>query len=198
MQDAQPRDPQPPDPAAREPLPEAELRRRLAGVRLLVLDVDGVLTDGRVVYVGEEELQAFDVQDGYGLARLRRAGVRLAWITGRGCRATERRAGELGVEELHQRSGPKDRVLQEVQERLGIAVEETLAMGDDLPDLLLAERAGLFAAPANARPEVRARADVLTRASGGRGAVRELCERVLDAMGLTDPTGRLDTGEPGR
>jgi len=155
----------------------------LERARLLVLDVDGVLTDGRVVYAGSEELQFFDVQDGQGLAWLREVGVAVSWISGRGCEATRKRAEELGVVELHLRSGPKDEVLAGVQKRLGVDVEATVAMGDDVPDLLLARRAGVFAAPANARPEVRERADLVTRASGGRGAVRELCERILAARG---------------
>jgi 3-deoxy-D-manno-octulosonate 8-phosphate phosphatase (KDO 8-P phosphatase) len=158
-------------------------RARLAGVRLLALDVDGVLTDGRVTYVGDHELQSFCVQDGQGLVWLRKAGVELAWITGRGCQATERRAHELGVRELHVRSGPKDKVLADIQQRLGVTPDETAAMGDDLPDLGLAERAGFFAAPANARREVRARASLVTRASGGAGAVRELVEHILRAQG---------------
>lgn len=165
---------------------DPDLLRRLANVRLVALDVDGVLTDGRVVYVGDEESQAFDVHDGQGLAWLVRAGVQLAWITGRGCRATERRARELGVAHLCMRSGPKGPLLERIQAETGLIPEATLAMGDDLPDLALAERAGVFLAPANARPELRARADHVTRARGGRGAVREMCELVLAAQGHWD------------
>ena len=161
----------------------ASLEERLRAVRLVALDVDGVLTDGSVIYDGDRELQRFHVHDGAGLVWLVRAGVRLAWISGRGCDATRRRAEELGVDELHLGSGPKDVVLAGVQERLGIPVEETLAMGDDWPDFALARRAGLFACPADARPEVRDRADWIARANGGRGAVRELCEALLRARG---------------
>lgn len=156
----------------------------LARARLVALDVDGVLTDGRVVYCGDEELQAFCVQDGLAVAWLLDAGVEVAWITGRGCRATERRARELGVRHLHAQAGPKDRVLALVQERLGVGPEDTVAMGDDLPDLALARRAALLACPANARPEVKARAGLVTRARGGDGAVRELVEALLAAKGL--------------
>lgn len=162
---------------------DAGLVRRLAAVRLVALDVDGVLTDGRVVYVGAEELQAFDVQDGQGLVWLRERGVQLAWISGRGCRATEARAAELGVDHLHLRSGPKGPVLEGVQRAADVAPGATLAMGDDLPDLALATRGELFIAPANARAEVLARADHVTCARGGRGAVREMCELVLAARG---------------
>lgn len=166
----------------------APLLARLAPIRLLALDVDGTLTDGRVVHVGEEELQSFCVRDGQGLAWLARARVEVTWITGRGCRATERRAAELGVTELHLRCGAKDEVLAGVQARLEIAPAETLAMGDDLPDLLLGRRAAVFACPGDARPEVRERADLVTGARGGAGAVRELAEAILRAKELWEPT----------
>jgi 3-deoxy-D-manno-octulosonate 8-phosphate phosphatase (KDO 8-P phosphatase) len=155
----------------------------LAAARLVVLDVDGVLTDGRVVYAGGEELQAFDVRDGLGVKLLLREGLTVAWISGRGCAATRRRAAELGVLEVHLQAGPKGAVLGALQQRLGLGPRETVAMGDDLPDLALAARCGVFAAPADAHPEVRARARLLCSARGGRGAVRELAEAVLRARG---------------
>lgn len=157
-------------------------RRRLAAARLVALDVDGVLTDGRIVYGGTDEVQRFDVRDGQGLVWLRDAGVRVVWITGRGCLATERRAQELGVLLVTGVASKRDR-LRRVQESLDVPPDETVAMGDDLPDLGLAARAGLFAAPADARREVRERAHLVTAAPGGRGAVRELCEAVLAAQG---------------
>ena len=160
------------------------LERALAEARLLVLDVDGTLTDGRVAYLGDEELCTFDVHDGQGLVWLREAGLELAWISGRGSRAVERRARELGVRELHLRVGDKARVLAELQTRLDLAPAHTVAMGDDLADVALLARAALLVAPANARPEVRARAGLVTSAAGGAGAVRELAERLLAARGL--------------
>jgi 3-deoxy-D-manno-octulosonate 8-phosphate phosphatase (KDO 8-P phosphatase) len=164
----------------------AGLRMRLARVRLVVLDVDGTLTDGRIGYVGSEELQTFHVHDGAGIVRLREAGVEVAWISGRGSRATETRAGELGVRELHLRVASKARALQGIQERLHLAREETLAMGDDLADLELAAHAALLAVPANARPELRARAERVSRAAGGAGAVRELADAILAAKALRE------------
>lgn len=161
-------------------------KRALATIRLMVLDVDGVLTDGRVAYVGAKELQHFHVQDGAGIVWMRQAGIQVAWITGRGCEATEVRARELGVEELHQRCGPKQPVLEALQRRLAIAPEHTLAMGDDLVDLGLFARAAVRVAPANARPEVQARADFVTVAAGGLGAVREVAEHLLRARGAWD------------
>lgn len=157
---------------------------RLAAAKLLVLDVDGTLTDGRVVYVGEVESQAFCVRDGQGLVWLRRAGVKLAWISGRGSVPTRRRAVELGVDFVRLRCRDKTAALKEAQAELGVTAAETIAMGDDLPDLALAAGAAFFAAPADARVEVRERADLVTRGVGGNGAVRELCERCLRAKGL--------------
>ncbi len=158
----------------------------LARVELIALDVDGTLTDGRVVYVGDQELQRFCVRDGQGLAWLRGVGVRFAWITGRGSKPTERRAAELGVSAFRPRSGPKDEVLAEVQAELGVLPANTVAMGDDLPDLALARRAACFVAPADARVEVREAADWVTHERGGDGAVRALCELVLRARGDWD------------
>ena len=158
----------------------------LARARLLALDVDGVLTDGRIVYgasgaAGEE--QRFDVQDGLALRWLQREGIVVAWITGRGCPATAHRARELEIGELHTAALSKRAVLEEIQARLDIDVSKTIAMGDDLPDLGLRAAAGFFAAPNNARPEIKERADFVTLASGGAGAVRELAELVLRAQG---------------
>jgi len=171
-----------------------QLSAQLAKTRLLVLDVDGVLTDGRVVYGAESagstvagatlELQAFDVKDGLGLNLVRRSGVTLAWITGRGCEATRRRAEELGVEELHMRAhGGKLPVLREIQRRLGISAEETVAVGDDLFDLPMSKAAAVFGCPADAHGEVLARAGWIASKRGGRGAVRELCDAILVAQG---------------
>jgi 3-deoxy-D-manno-octulosonate 8-phosphate phosphatase (KDO 8-P phosphatase) len=165
--------------------PELDDRQRaaLARARLLVLDVDGTLTDGKVVYDEEREQQRFCIRDGQGLAWLRETGIVLAWITGRGCEATHRRAADCGVAHLFTHSGPKGPVLERLQEELGITASETVAMGDDLPDLALAERAAFFAAPADAREELRRRADLVCASRGGDGAVRELAERILRARG---------------
>ena len=174
--------------SGRDPLAgvDPELIERLAEVRLLALDVDGVLTDGGVVYGERGELQRFHVRDGQGLVWLADAGVALAWITGRGCAATERRARELGAT-LVARAGPKEEALKGVQAELGVAPEHTLSMGDDLGDLGLARRSALFAAPADARPEVRRKAQIVTGAGGGAGAVREVCELILAAQGRWRP-----------
>jgi 3-deoxy-D-manno-octulosonate 8-phosphate phosphatase (KDO 8-P phosphatase) len=165
------------------------VRSTLARARLLALDVDGVLTDGRIVYSagagGMSELQAFDVQDGIALRWLQKhAGMRIAWITGRGCEATSKRARELDVDALEMQAEPKRETLARVQERFGIGVDETIACGDDFPDFGLRARAGLFVAPANARLEIKSVSDLVLSRPGGGGAVRELCEIILQARGL--------------
>lgn len=179
-------------------MPAPLTKQDLARVRLLALDVDGTLTPGDVTYTDDgTELVRFDVRDGQGLVWLRLAGVRLVWITGRGCAATRRRAEELGVERLLERAGPKATALAALQDEWGIAPEETAAMGDDLPDLGLFARAGVTAAPADARPEVRERAQLVTAVGGGRGAVRELCEAILRGMDRWDSAeGPAASAEP--
>jgi len=161
--------------------PDGDLDQRLAQVRLAVFDVDGTLTDGRVSYVGGEEQQTFCVRDGYALARLAPAGIQHVWITGRGCEATERRAAELGVTRLVTEARDKAQALADVQAELGLGPEETLAMGDDLPDIAMRSCAGIFAAPADAAQEVLACADLIAGAPGGAGAAREVCRRLLIA-----------------
>jgi len=174
--------------------PAPELRRALAGVRLAVFDVDGTLTDGSVVYGDGTELQAFSVRDGQGLVWLRQAGIELAWISGRGCEATRRRAAELGVAHLHLRRGAKAEILAQVQRESGIGPEQTLAMGDDLPDLALFAGAAIRACPADAAPEVIERANLRCRLRGGRGAAREVCEALLRARGdWSQVVGRYPT-----
>jgi 3-deoxy-D-manno-octulosonate 8-phosphate phosphatase (KDO 8-P phosphatase) len=172
--------------ARRERKPGAGRTSRLARIRLLALDVDGTLTDGRIVRgpAGpDDEYPAFDVQDGIAMRWLREGGVVVAWISGRGSPAVVSRARELEIRELHLSVPAKRDVLRAIQEKLGVAVDETAAMGDDLPDLGLRAACGFFAAPANARPEIKERADLVTKCAGGRGAVREFCEAILRAKG---------------
>jgi len=169
--------------------PDDDLDRRLAQVRLAVFDVDGTLTDGRVTYLGGDEQQTFSVRDGYALSLLAQAGIAQVWITGRGCGPTSRRAEELGVTRLLTGVEDKARALAEVQSQLGVSPEETLAMGDDLPDLALRAGAEVFAAPADAAEEVLACADLVSGARGGEGAAREVCRRLLMAHGAWPRSG---------
>ena len=157
------------------------LQERLAAAKLLVLDVDGTLTDGHVWTAAEGEALRFSIRDGFALKQLAREAISVAWISGRSSPAARARGQELGILELHLGVSDKTRVLGEVQARLGIDIEHTVAIGDDLPDLRLARRAAVFVAPANARSEVKARAHWVLQASGGDGAVRELSEALLQA-----------------
>ena len=163
-----------------------ELAKR---IRLLALDVDGVLTDGGL-YLGATdagervELKRFDIQDGLGIRLVREAGIKVAIVTGRESHAVRLRAEELEVDEVHQdRSAAKLRIFEEMLERLGIGWDETAFIGDDLPDLAILRRVGLPAVVGNATADARACAAWTAQAYGGRGAVREFAEALLPARG---------------
>jgi 3-deoxy-D-manno-octulosonate 8-phosphate phosphatase (KDO 8-P phosphatase) len=166
------------------PVAPARARR----IRLLGLDVDGVLTDNGV-YIGpvageRVELKRFDIQDGLGLILLRTANIPVVWVSGRSSEATALRAAELRVTELLQVPGPrKAAAFQEVLERHGIEWDEVAFVGDDLADLPILRRVGLPIAVANAVTEVKQIAAYITRAQGGHGAVREVVETLLQARG---------------
>ena len=162
---------------------EPRIAELLRPVRLVALDVDGTLTDGGIVVSPQGEIMRFHVLDGWGIKALQQHGLTVAWISGRGSPATEQRARDLGVGECHLRVAEKSAVLRELQQRLSLGPRETAAMGDDLPDLPMRAGSGFFAAPANARLEIAARADFVTHACGGAGAVRELAEMILRAQG---------------
>ncbi|MGH7457581.1 MAG: KdsC family phosphatase [Longimicrobiaceae bacterium] len=158
-------------------------------IRLLVLDVDGVMTDGGV-YLGATgggeavELKRFEITDGLGVYLLRQAGVECAVVTGRESAAVRARAGELGISECHQDAGARKLPLVEgVMGRLGLEWSGVACLADDLADLPVLARVGLPAAVANAVPEVRARALWLGQKRGGEGAVREFAEALLKARG---------------
>jgi 3-deoxy-D-manno-octulosonate 8-phosphate phosphatase (KDO 8-P phosphatase) len=160
------------------------LRQRCAGVQLLVLDVDGVLTDGAIVYgTGGLEVKAFHVRDGSGLKLWHQAGKRTAVITGRRSPVVDVRAAELGVGLVLQGAGDKLAALAQVLEWAGVPPSVTCYVGDDLPDLPPLRACGLAAAVADACAEVRAAAQYVTRARGGRGAVREVIELILRCQG---------------
>lgn len=157
---------------------------RAAKVRLLVLDVDGVLTDGRVVYDDAgRELKFFDVRDGHGIKLWQRAGYRMAWLSGRGCEANRVRARELGVDPLLEQVKVKLPALQELIDRQGLNPEQVAFMGDDLIDLPPMRAVGLALAPADAIPEVRETAHWVAGLPGGRGAVRQAIEFLLKSSG---------------
>jgi 3-deoxy-D-manno-octulosonate 8-phosphate phosphatase (KDO 8-P phosphatase) len=160
-------------------------------IRLLALDVDGVLTDNAVfqgsVNGGRVEFKRFDIQDGLGHALLRQVSLEVAWVSGRHSEATSLRAAELRVEHLIQADdGRKIPPMQVLLDGLGISWAEVAFVGDDLADLPVLTRVGLPIAVANAVPEVKAVAQYVTQAVGGHGAVREVIEWLLRARGQWD------------
>jgi 3-deoxy-D-manno-octulosonate 8-phosphate phosphatase (KDO 8-P phosphatase) len=156
----------------------------LSQIQLLLLDVDGVMTDGRIIYDDQgRELKAFDVKDGHGLKLVQRAGLTVGIITGRQSEIVEKRAAELGISLLYQ--GAKDKLVpfEEILSRLQLTPQEVAYVGDDLVDLPILHRVGFSATVADAVDEVKARVDLVTDRPGGRGAVREICDYLLKASG---------------
>lgn len=157
--------------------------QKAAQIRLLALDVDGVLTDGRLYFAEDgQELKTFDTQDGHGIKMLQQSGVICAIITGRNTKLVERRAKNLGIAHLLQGREDKLVALRELSAELGIALENMAYVGDDWPDLPAIRAAGLGVAVANAHNELHTHADYVTHLQGGRGAVREVCDLLLKAQ----------------
>jgi 3-deoxy-D-manno-octulosonate 8-phosphate phosphatase (KDO 8-P phosphatase) len=160
------------------------LKERLLKIKAVLIDNDGVLTDGRIVY-GDygDELKFFDVQDGFGMVLLRRAGFRVMIVSGKKSRLNKRRAKELGVDKLFQGATDKLKVFEQILKKYKIAADEALYIGDDLIDLPVMRRAGFAAAVANAVPEAKEAAHYVTERGGGRGAVREVIDLLLKTQG---------------
>ncbi|MDQ3282281.1 MAG: HAD hydrolase family protein [Acidobacteriota bacterium] len=153
-------------------------------IRLIVSDVDGVWTDGRIIYASDgTEIKEFNVRDGLAAKLAQRVGVTVALLTSRRSIALERRAKELGITELHQGAANKLAELERLAQRLGVTFAQIVYAGDDLPDLAPMSRVAISAAPADAAAEVRAVATWKLEANGGRGAFRELVERLLRERG---------------
>ncbi|HEX9767583.1 MAG TPA: HAD family hydrolase [Kiloniellales bacterium] len=162
----------------------AELTEKAKQTRMIMMDVDGVLTDGRILYSSDGvEIEAFHIRDGVGLRAAHRAGLLIALLTGRVSPAVARRAKELGISEIHQGIPDKVETYESLLRRYGLSDEAVAYVGDDLNDLPLLARAGLSAAPADAADEVKARVAYVTARGGGRGAVREVIELILKAQG---------------
>ena len=159
-----------------------QLTERARRIKLLLLDVDGVLTDGRLFYDSDgRETKAFHAHDGHGLVRLRDAGIRIGLLSGRASRAVQLRANELKIDLVFQGVEQKVAVYEQLLTAQRLKDEQVAYAGDDLPDLGLLERVGLAIAVASAQPEVRAAAHWVTLKSGGAGAVREIAELLLEA-----------------
>ena len=160
------------------------LRRQLRSIQLLVLDVDGVLTDGGLWFDAEGQLsKRFDVRDGLGIRLMQQAGLQIAFLSGGQGGATEVRARQLGIK--HCLVGIKDKpaALTTLQNQLDVSVEQTAFVGDDLNDLAVRPVVGLLFTPADACGPVRRSADAVLHRQGGHGAVRELAERILQGRG---------------
>ncbi len=163
---------------------EKSVSNKAAQIKLLLLDVDGVLTDGHLYYGNSgEEVKAFSTLDGHGIKMLMEAGVDVGIITGRRSELVARRAAELGIELLYQDCRDKAGALEEILRSKAITADEVAYIGDDFPDLAVLRRVGLSVAVPNGHAIVRDTALATTAAAGGSGAVREVCDFILQAQG---------------
>ncbi len=159
-------------------------KERAKRIRLLLLDVDGVLTDGQLAFDGGgREIKFFHIRDGQGIRLLQQAGIEVGIVTGRKSKAVDLRARELGINLVFQKARDKARVLEDILRKENLQAEQVCYVGDDLVDLAILSCVGLAVAVADAAPEVKALAHYTTRFSGGRGAVREVCEKILKIQG---------------
>lgn len=150
-------------------------------IKLAAFDVDGVLTDGSLTFDKDgNELKTFNAKDGQGIVNLNNAGIITAIITARCSGAVEHRAKNLNIKELHQGSKNKIKTLEEIMQKYGITFNEIAYMGDDLPDICILEKAGLKGCPLDAVDEVKQVANFISSKNGGRGAVREFCNHILE------------------
>lgn len=164
-----------------------ELASKIMSVKLVVFDVDGVLTDGRIIFSNSgEETKLFDVKDGHGIKLLMRSGVDVAIITARESEVVRRRAKDLGITHVFQGMKDKKMALEELVKTSGITPGEMAYMGDDIIDLPVLKRVAFSAAVADAVEEVRERVDFVSQRPGGRGAARELAELILKVQGKWD------------
>jgi 3-deoxy-D-manno-octulosonate 8-phosphate phosphatase (KDO 8-P phosphatase) len=157
--------------------------RKLKRIKLLLLDVDGVLTDGGIFYSGQGvEMKRFNAHDGYGVVRAREHGLKLGIISGRQTPIVEVRAKELQIEDVMQNAADKVAAMENLRARHNVERDEVAFIGDDLFDLPLLQAVGFSAAPCNALPDVKRSVDYVTKASGGDGAVRELIDLIIKSQ----------------
>jgi 3-deoxy-D-manno-octulosonate 8-phosphate phosphatase (KDO 8-P phosphatase) len=159
------------------------IKSRLHKIKLLLLDVDGVMTDGGIYLSNSgDEFKKFNIQDGYGITKLRRAGIKLGIITGRISNIVTRRAEELGITEVHQNLENKLEVYEKIKAKWKLSDEEIAYIGDDEFDLPVLGRVGFSAAPSDAFPLVKKKVHLVCTRSGGNGAVREVIELILQNL----------------
>ena len=168
---------------------DAALKAKASGIRLIALDVDGIMSDGRLYFSASgDELKAFNILDGLGLKQLMQAGITVAVITGRRSPLTEKRMSDLGIPHLMQGREDKKVALLELIRDMNLEPEQIAYMGDDLPDLGALRAAAIGLAPADAVEAVAEAADWQSRYPGGGGCVREACEQLLHAMDRREAT----------
>lgn len=161
------------------------INEKAKNIKLLILDVDGVMTDGSIILDNNgNELKRFYVRDGHGIKMLQKAGIKVAIITGRKSDVVDRRAAELGITDVYQKIFRKSVVYEELLNKYNLSDNNVAFMGDDIVDVELLMRAGLTAAPADADEEAKKHADIIMRKSGGRGAVREFTDLILKSTGF--------------
>jgi 3-deoxy-D-manno-octulosonate 8-phosphate phosphatase (KDO 8-P phosphatase) len=160
---------------------------RLKQIRLVLLDVDGVLTSGNIIYSDSgEQIKIFDVKDGLGIRLLKEAGIKVGIITGRRGKALQHRCDNLGIDLIFDGIRNKAEALDDIQAETGIPIEAMAFVGDDLPDLPAMKKVGLAVAVGDAVSLIRQQAHMVTQSGGGKGAVREVSEAILKAQGLWD------------
>ena len=160
------------------------LRLRIQKIKLLILDVDGVLTDGKIIYDSRgNEVKHFDVQDGFGIVFCQRLGLKTAIVTARASKVVTIRAKDLKITKVYQDAYPKIEAYKKLLKELGLKDEAVCFIGDDLPDLAVLKRVGFAVTVPNAVAEVKKIAHYITKKSGGHGAVREVIELILKTQG---------------
>ncbi len=156
------------------------MKSKLMKIKMLLMDVDGVLTDGDIIYTSDgEELKKFNVQDGMGITLARLGGLKTGIITGRESELVKRRAGELKFDVIRQGCKQKLEEYEKIKKEFDLTDENVAYIGDDIPDISILRKAGFSAAAANARDEVKAACDYVTVQPGGQGAVREVIDKIL-------------------
>jgi 3-deoxy-D-manno-octulosonate 8-phosphate phosphatase (KDO 8-P phosphatase) len=161
-------------------MPKKSLSTKLKKIKLLLLDVDGVMTDGGIYYSNSgDEFKKFNIQDGYGITKLRRAGINIGIITGRISNLVARRAEELGIKEIYQNLDNKLEAYESIKNKFDLTDADIAYIGDDEFDLPVLDRAGFSAAPIDAAPAVKKRVHYVCKCGGGNGAVREIIEMIL-------------------
>jgi 3-deoxy-D-manno-octulosonate 8-phosphate phosphatase (KDO 8-P phosphatase) len=171
-------------PRTEDRAPVFNMKTKLTNIKVLALDVDGVLTNGQIIYDSAgKETKVFDVQDGYGIVLLQRNGIKTAIISAREAKPVSIRAKDLGIHKVYQNAYPKIDAYKRMLKDFKVKDAEVCFVGDDLPDLPVLKRVGFAVAVKNACVDVRKSADYVTKNKGGRGAVREVAELILKAQG---------------